>query len=91
MRAEGGLAPPPPENFPAPPLVKGQHMHEQPSPYSTISSSSIMSTMPLTTEGVDLASYDNLLSCKSNVGEIQLIPPSTKIDYNEFNEIGIII
>jgi len=50
-----------------------------------------MSTIPFTTEGVDLASYDNLISCKSNVGEIKLTASSTQIDYNEFDEIGIII
>jgi hypothetical protein len=61
------------------------------SPYSTISQSSLISTMPLTTGGGDLGSYDNLLLSRSNVGEVQLTASSTQRDYNEFEEFGIII
>jgi hypothetical protein len=59
--------------------------------HGPISPSLLISTMPLTTVGGDLGSYDNLLLSRSNVGEVQLTASSTQIDYNEFEEFGIII
>ncbi len=56
-----------------------QYVHKQPSSYSTISSS-LTSTMSSTSGGGDLGRYNNLLSSKSNVDEIQHVNNLTSFD-----------
>ena len=71
------------------PIKRTNNNSNEPSSYST-TSSSLISAMPLTTsEGEDLEPYDSLLSLQSNIHEVQLT--SLSLTQTNSNKIGKII